>query len=464
MNSSPVYPSRRAFLQASGCGFGMLAFSALAQRALAAEGARSPHFPARARRVLFLFMHGGVSHVDTFDYKPLLQKHDGGKLPFQTAKNVERSTAEGRLLASPWKFRRYGECGHYVSELFPHVAREVDRLCFIHSLHSRGQSHGQAVCMLHTGSDNFVRPSVGAWVTYGLGTENENLPGFVAIAPPRGHGGPRNYGAAFLPSRYQATAIGHSGMPIKNARVDYLQPVDGAAGEAQRRLELVQTLNRRALERDGAEEAIEGAIESFELAFRMQSHMPTVLDLSRETRATQAEYGLDDPATENFGRGCLLARRFLEAGVRYVQLSTPFVWDQHSKLREGHERNARSVDRPIAALLRDLARRGLLEDTLVVWSGEFGRTPVAQGKDGRDHNPQGFTVWMAGAGVKPGFAYGATDEYGYYAVEDKVHMHDFHATLLHLMGLDHTKLTYRYSGRDFRLTDVYGRVVHEIIA
>ena len=313
-------------------------------------------------------------------------------------------------------------------------------------------------------SASSARTSVGAWVAYGLGAENRDLPAFISIAPPKGHGGPRNYGSAFLPASYQATTIGHSTMSIADASIAHLD--SGVPREQQRRqLDLLQEMNRDHLERVEADEQISGVIASFELAFRMQTAVPRVMDLSKETEATQQQYGINDNKTANFGRGCLLARRFAEAGVRYIQVSyKQNGWDQHGNLKSGHETNAAAVDRPIAGLLTDLDQRGLLEDTLVLWGGEFGRTPIVQGSNGRDHNPQGFTVWMAGGGVKGGLTYGSTDEYGYYAVENKVHTHDLHATLLHILGLDHSRLTYRYAGRDFRLTDVHGNVVHEVLA
>jgi hypothetical protein len=465
MTYAPSQPwlSRRRLLQSSACGFGYLAFAGLsAEQTAAAQttlAAKQPHHAPKAKRVIFLFMHGGPSHVDLFDYKPKLQADDGKDLPFKAAPNIG---AKLQLMKSPWKFAQHGQSGLWISELFPSLAKHADDLCVIRSMHSRGQSHGQAVCMLHTGSDNFVRPSVGAWISYGLGTENDRLPAFVSISPPSGHGGPRNYGTAFLPAAYQATTVGRSGK-LGNAQIENLSGT--ATLDAQRRqIDLLQSLNRDHLERAGADAQIEGAIESFELAFRMQETAPDVLDLSREPQHIQEQYGIGTKETDNFGRQCLLARRFAEAGVRYIQVSTGNVWDQHGNLKTGHERNAAQVDQPIAALLADLKARGMLDDTLIVWGGEFGRTPMVQGANGRDHNPQGFTMWLAGGGAKPGIAYGNTDEYGYYAVEDRVHMHDLHATILHLMGLDHERLTYRYAGRDFRLTDVYGNVVHDVIA
>lgn len=454
--------SRRHLLQTSACGFGYLAFAgmqAAAEQAARHPGAAFAHHAPRAKRVIFLFMHGGPSQVDLFDYKPKLQADDGKDLPFKAAPNI---SAKSRLLKSPWKFAQHGQCGQWVSELLPNVAKHVDDLCIVRSMHSRGQSHGQAVCMLHTGTDNFVRPSVGAWVSYGLGTENANLPAFVSISPPGGHGGPRNYGSAFLPASHQATTIGRSGK-LGDGRIANLNG-SGATNEQQRQLELLQSMNREHLAKARQDAQIEGAIESFELAFRMQQTAPAVMDISQESAATQKLYGIGQKATDNFGKQCLLARRMSEAGVRYIQVSTGNVWDQHGDLKNGHERNCKAVDQPISALLTDLKTRGLLDDTLVVWGGEFGRTPIAQGSNGRDHNPQGFCMWLAGGGVKPGIAYGNTDDYGYYAVENRVHMHDLHATLLHLLGINHERLTYRHAGRDFRLTDVYGEVVHDIIA
>ncbi len=456
--------SRRRLLQNTAAGFGYLAFAGLTAEAARAEQAQQatallPHHAPKAKRVIFLFMHGGPSHVDLFDYKPQLQKDDGKELPFAAAPNIG---AKLTLMKSPWKFAQHGQSGLWVSELLPHVAKHVDDLCVIRSLHSRGQSHGQAVCMLHTGTDNFVRPSVGAWVSYGLGSENQNLPGFVSISPPSGHGGPRNYGSAFLPATYQATTVGRSGR-LGDGKVQNLVGGDSLAGQ-RRQLDFLQSLNRDHLAQAGRDEQIEGAIESFELAFRMQETAPGVMDLSAEPQHILEMYGVGQKETDNFAKQCVLARRLAEAGVRYIQVSTGNVWDQHGNLQAGHEKNCREVDQPIAALLTDLKTRGLLDDTLVVWGGEFGRTPIVQGSNGRDHNPQGFTMWMAGGGVKGGLAYGNTDEYGYFAQEDRVHMHDLHATILHLLGLNHERLTYRYAGRDFRLTDVYGQVVHDIIA
>ncbi|QDV49723.1 hypothetical protein Enr17x_17440 [Gimesia fumaroli] len=466
----PLNLSRRQMLKSSACGFGYLAMAGLSsEAALKSQSplqSKTPHFEPRAKRVIFLFMHGGPSQVDTFDYKPRLAKEDGQRLPFKAAKNIEKSSQENlRLMKSPWKFKQRGESGLWISELFDNVAEHADDLCVINSMHTNGQSHGQAVMKLHTGSDSLVRPSVGSWMVYGLGTENNNLPGFISICPSRGHGGVRNFGSAFLPAVYQGTAIGDADTAAREAQIRFL--ANNASSETQQRkqLGLLQAMNERHLKQVKVDQEIEGVINSYELAFRMQSEVPTLMDLTVETKETHELYGINDKTTENFGRQCLMARRFAEAGVRYIEVALGNNrWDQHSGLKSGHERNSRMVDKPIAGLLADLKQRGLLEDTLVVWGGEFGRTPIAQGTNGRDHNPQGYSMWLAGAGVKRGHVHGATDEYGYYATRDKVHIHDLHATLLHLMGMDHKRLTYRYAGRDFRLTDIYGEVVHEILA
>mgnify|MGYP005851040273 CR=1 FL=1 len=463
---------RRQMLRQCAAGFGSVALAALlAEEARAGSGAsdplapKAPHFPPRAKRVIFLFMKGGPSHLDTFDPKPRLSREHGKPLPF--AKPRVQFAETGALLASPWKFRRYGESGLPVSELFPNVAQHVDDLCLIHSLHGTNAAHGGALLMLHTGSDTFVRPSMGSWITYGLGTENQNLPGFVTICPTLAHGGVRNWGSAFLPAAYQGTPLGNASVPSDQAQVRYIRNDRFGQGVQRAQLDLLAELNADHLDRSGPDQALEARLDAFELAFRMQAEMPEAQDLSGESAATLRLYGLDDPVTADFGRQCLLARRLAERGVRFVQVThsdSAVQWDQHSNLKQGHEKNAREVDRPIAALLTDLKARGLLEDTLVLWGGEFGRTPTAQGKDGRDHNPEGFTMWLAGGGVKPGFRYGATDEYGYYAVEDKVHIHDLHATLLHLLGLNHEALTFRHAGRDFRLTDVAGQVAKGILS
>jgi hypothetical protein len=457
--------SRRALLQSTSAGFGGLALAALlgseAQAADNPLAPKAPHFPAKAKRVIFLFMHGGPSHVDTFDHKPLLTRDDGKPLPFAKPRIVSSPT--DNLLASPWKFQQYGQSGTWVSDLFPNVGKCADDLCVINSMHGSNSRHGGALLELHTGSDTFIRPSMGSWITYGLGTENQDLPGFVTICPSLSHGGVNNWSSAFLPAAYQGTPLGASSTPADEVAIPFIQ---GKAPRAIQRLELdlLAEMNRQRLAETGPDAGLEGRIESFELAFRMQAAAPELQDISQETPETLKLYGLDQDTTKNFGRQCLMARRFAERGVRFIQVSHSYKWDQHGDLKSGHTKNAAEVDVPIAGLLQDLKRRDLLKDTLVLWGGEFGRTPAGQGRDGRDHHPHAFSMWMAGGGVKPGITYGKSDDYGYYAVENKVHFHDLHATMLHLLGLDHHKLTYRYAGRDFRLTDVKGEVVREILA
>ena len=468
----PASISRRRMLADSALGFGGLAAATmLAEASAVAEGKQGlassgeGRKPVQAKRVIFLFMKGGPSHIDTFDHKPALNRDAGKELPFDKPRVTFAKT--GKLLASPWKFRPYGESGMMVSDLFPNVAKHVDDLCFLHSVHGTNSAHGGALLKLHCGSDNFVRPSFGAWVNYGLGAENKNLPGFVTICPTLAHGGVKNWGSAFLPAENQGTPIGNASQPAKEAAVKYLLNRQTERKLQRRQLDLLAKMNRNLLEQTGPNAELEGRINSFELAFRMQTEMPVAMDLSAETESTRRLYGIDEPITEDFGRQCLMARRLSERGVRFVQVThsdNNVQWDQHSNLKEGHGKNAKEVDQPIAGLLADLKQRGLLRETLVIWSGEFGRTPTAQGNNGRDHNPEGFTVWMAGGGVKPGFRYGATDEYGYYAAENKMDVHDLHATLLHLLGLDHEKLTYRYAGRDFRLTDIAGNVHTDVVS
>ncbi|VTU02251.1 secreted protein containing duf1501 : Uncharacterized protein OS=Pirellula staleyi (strain ATCC 27377 / DSM 6068 / ICPB 4128) GN=Psta_3102 PE=4 SV=1: DUF1501 [Gemmataceae bacterium] len=458
--------TRRDALRTAANGFGLLALGGLlAREGRAAEsplGVKKPHFAPRAKRVIFLFMHGGPSQVDTFDPKPMLAKFDGKPFPGQKPRVQFADT--GNLLKSPWAFKPGGQSGTQVSDLFPEVRKLADDLSVIRSVHADNSAHGGALLQLHTGSDTFVRPSVGSWVNYGLGTENQNLPGFVTVCPTLGHGGVANWSSAFLPAAYQGTPIGHSGIKCKDAKINDIAG-DTTADRQRLQLDLLDKMNRRHLADAGPDAALEGRINAFELAFRMQAEAPKVTDIGGETKDTLDLYGIGDKLpTDNFGRQCLLARRFAEAGVRFVQVSHSYKWDQHGELRRDHAKNALEVDKPIAGLLTDLKRRGLLKDTLVWWGGEFGRTPTAQGGDGRDHNPHAFSMWLAGGGVKGGFVYGATDEFGYYAAEDKVHMHDLHATILALLGLDHEKLTYRHAGRDFRLTDVKGRVVEELFA
>lgn len=473
MNEDRALKSRRCMLKTTAVGFGQLALSALLASEIRASDsvtlnpltAKQPHFSARAKRIVFLYMKGGPSQVDTFDPKPLLDRDHGKAPPFALPKVT--FAKQGNLLKSPWKFHRYGESGLPVSELFPHVAQHIDELCILRSVHGTNPAHGGALLKLHTGSDQFVRPSLGSWVTYGLGTENENLPAFVTICPTLAHGGVNNWGSAFLPAHCQGTPIGNASVAaaqakVKHIRNDRIDPV-----LQRRQLDLMAAMNESHLHSMARDQALEGRMNSFELAFRMQGELPLVQDLSSETAATKKLYGIDDPVTENFGRQCLMARRFLDRGVRFVQVThsdSEVQWDQHSNLYLGHSKNAAEVDKPIAGFLTDLRSRGLLDDTLVLWGGEFGRTPTAEASDGRDHNPHGFTMWMAGGGVKGGYAYGATDDYGYYAVENKMHIHDLHATILHILGLNHEKLTFRFAGRDFRLTDVAGTVATDILA
>jgi hypothetical protein len=461
--------TRRDLLRASAGGFGQLVLAAIA-----AQGARAanrpaageitspaPHFPPRARRIIFLFMWGGPSHVDLFDPKPRLNADDGKQL---AGKSVGSDKDQmGSLLGSPFRFAQHGESGIWISELFPQLARHADRLCVVRSVHTEGSAHGEALLRLHTGQANLVRPSVGAWVSYGLGSDNENLPAFITISPPRGHGGVQNYGSAFLPALHQGTAIGSAEIPIAKAVVSNLGNQRLKPIEQREQLDLIQSLNRQHLRASGDDQQIEGLIANYELAFRMQSTMPAIMSLNDESNAMLDLYGIGSEPTDNFGRQCLLARKFAERGVRYIQVSTNYTWDHHKKVKEGSITESAKVDRPIAGLLADLAQRGLLEDTLVLWGAEFGRTPMVENGDGRNHHPQAFTMWLAGGGVRGGLTFGATDDFGYRPVENPVHMHDLHATLLYALGLDHERLTYRHAGRDFRLTDVYGNVVQSIL-
>lgn len=470
---TPIY-TRRGVLRAFSLGFGWLAFSSLLRQASGASlgiqptsplAPKTPPLPARAKRVIFLTMRGGPSHVDTFDYKPKLIADTGqpGKKPGT------------KLLGSKWKFNRAGKSGLMISELFPEVAKHADEMCLIRSMQTDLPSHPQAVLSMHTGTSRFIRPSLGAWTTYGLGTINENLPGFVTITPPSDVGGAQNYGNGFLPAIYQGTRIGSSGRAVGEESVRHIDPrMDPAAQRAV--IDLAQSMNREALARERSSPDIEGVIQSYELAYKMQAEMPKVMDLSKESDATKKMYGIGepnpgrgrgggraDPSTEDFGKKCLLARRLVQSGVRFVEI-THGNWDHHNNLENALSASAHAVDQPIGALLTDLKNHGLLKDTLVVWAGEFGRTPHAQGGDGRDHNNKAFTLWMAGGGVKGGTSYGTTDDYGYEAVENKVPIHDLHATILALLGLDHEALTFRHAGRDFRLTDTSGRIIREIMA
>ncbi len=467
--------TRRGMLRDAACGFGMLGLAGLFEQNKAKANnvainpatpleVRSPHFEPRVKRVIFLFMHGGPSSVDTFEHKPYLAKNDGKPLPIKRPLAFD-DEQPGPLMKSPWEFRSGGQSGIMVSDLFPHVRECVDDMCFLHSVVGEGVDHGAALLQTFTGSSTFTRPSLGSWVVYGLGTENQNLPGYITIKPALSHGGSKNWSSAFLPGSFQGTPIGHAGLQISDVQGEPIEYMvnKGLSQEQQRyELDMLHNVNRRHAEMRTPDSRLEARIQSFELAFRMQVQAPEAFEVEKESEATKKLYGLDDPVTADFGWQCLLARRISQRGVRFVQCTHSYKWDQHSDLYNKHTRNAAEVDKPIAALLKDLKAQGMLDDTLVIWAGEFGRTPVSQGGDGRDHNPYGYTIWMAGAGVKKGFRYGATDEIGYHAEVDRMHIHDFHATVLHLMGMDHEKLTYHFSGRDFRLTDVAG-IVHDKI-
>ena len=456
--------NRREMLAQVGNGFGLLALGSMLgqSRSVNAMSLPSPHHLAKAKRIIFLFMHGGPSQIDTFDPKPILTLKNGEAFPGK--KPRVQFSGTGNLLASPWEFSPGGESGIQVSDLFPEVRKHADKLCVIRSMVADNAAHGGAVMQLHTGSDTLVRPSMGSWVSYGLGSENENLPAFVTLSPTYGHGGVQNWSSSFLPGKHQGTPIGRAGQSIEDAGFNDVVNFTRSKNQQRLQLDFLKELNQNHLKSVGPDPALESRIESYELAYRMQTEAPGVTDISKETAETLNLYGIGAEPTNDFGRQCLLARRFAEAGVRFIQCSHSYKWDQHANLQQDHAKNALEVDKPIAGLLEDLDRRGLLEDTLVWWGGEFGRTPTAQGGNGRDHNPHAFTMWLAGGGVKGGTVHGQSDDFGYYVVKDKVHMHDMHATILHLLGLDHERLTYRHAGRDFRLTDVHGRVVKAILS
>jgi hypothetical protein len=469
--SAPAPVSRREMLETCAAGFGALAATALFHTPTSAYAASAPasgplgtHYLGKARSVIFLYMDGGPSQVDTFDPKPRLQEYDGK--PFPMKMEPTQFNSRGLSLGCPWPFDKHGQSGLPVSSLFPHVAQCMDDIAVIRSMTSEFSEHTNANYFIHTGSGLQGRPSIGAWVGYGLGSENANLPGFMVIngglIPP---GGLDNFNSGFLPATFQGSVFKAGPQGMAN-----IQPTEAVNGQQLRKLALTRALDRGLLERAGRLDQLESAIANAELAFRMQATVPELMDLGTETEATRAMYGLNASfaPTRTFGAQCLQARRLVERGVRFIELTCPAVgsdrWDQHGKLRDGHEKNSLAVDQPIAALLKDLKSRGLLDSTLVVWGGEFGRTPFAQGRDGRDHNPFGFSMWMAGGGVKGGTVRGATDEFGYKAVEDITSIHDLHATILHLLGIDHTRLTFRFSGRDIRLTDVHGEVLHSLLA
>ena len=448
--------TRRDLLRTVSAGFGWLALKGMLAGAAESGNplaSKAPHFPARAKRVIFLCMQGGPAHMDTFDYKPQL-----------AADNGKPGVAKGggaKLFGSPFKFDQHGQSGLSISELFPKVAEHADDLCLLRGMHTDIPNHAQAFVQLHTGSAQFVRPSMGAWALYGLGTENENLPGFVTVSPPLQFGAV-NYGSSFLPAVYQGTRLGAQREEGSATGIGNLQNPDLPTALQRKQLDLVQAMNRELLNTTANPE-VEGVIESYELAFRMQGELPKVMDLTKESPATLAMYGVGAGPTNDFGRQCLMARRFAEAGVRFIEVCHG-GWDHHTNLHSRIVASTAGTDQSIAALLTDLKQRGLLKDTIVMWGGEFGRTPDSRKPDGRDHNAKGYTMWLAGGGVKGGLSYGGTDDYGYRAVENPVHVHDLHATLLALLGLDHEKLTYRYAGRDFRLTDVHGNVTKEIFA
>lgn len=476
--------ARRDLLLRSANGFGAVALAALsnewsAQSVRADEVALSgsngtndrgaktlpkTHFASRAKNVVFLYMDGGPSQVDTFDPKPRLARDHGQRIPLNVPVTAERDV--GKIMKSPWKFQQHGDSGIAVSELFPHLSRCADQLCVVRSMVSKFSEHSAANLFLHSGGGQLGRPSLGSWMNYGLGSECQDLPGFVVLSsgmiPPAGEG---CFHHGQLPAQFQASLFKPGSQTVAD-----LPPVNAAARSQDRKWNLLRSINRRTVERLGRHDELEAAISNYELAFRMQTAVPDLVDISSESDVTQKLYGMDSDyePTRTYGRQCLTARRLLERGVRFIELLCPAVdadrWDQHEHLIEGHSRNARAIDQPIAGLLTDLKARGMLKDTLIVWAGEFGRTPMAQGTHGRDHNPFGFSIWLAGAGVRAGTIYGATDEFGYYAVENPVEIHDLHATMLHLMGIDHEKLTIRHSGRDLRLTDVYGSVIHEILS
>ncbi len=468
--------SRRTWLSRMGCGFGSLALADLLARespvasageAMSTDGARAanpfavrqPHFTASAKRVIFLYMPGGPSHVDLLDPKPRLAVDQGKPLPFEKPK-LER-TKTGNLLPSPWKFARHGEAGIEVSELLPGLASRIDDVCVIRSLVADNINHTGAALQMCTGEQAFSRPSMGAWLTYGLGTENQNLPGFVVVCPAAVFQGAQLWASNFLPSAYQGTLVRDLKKPIAN-----LDVAEGGMSRQREKLDALRKLNELHRREREHNSQLDARIASFELAFHMQREAPEAFDLSGESVTMQRLYGIDKPDSELFGRQCLLARRLVERGVRFVQLfDAPAnnAWDHHGGLRENLPKRCRAVDQPIAGLLTDLKARGLLDDTLVVWGGEFGRTPTAEGTDGREHHPFGFSMWMAGGGVRGGMVHGASDEFGWHSVHDKVHVHDLHATILHAMGLNHERLTFRFGGRDYRLTDVHGHVVRPLL-
>ncbi|MGI8990545.1 MAG: DUF1501 domain-containing protein [Bryobacteraceae bacterium] len=482
---APLPANRREFLRNVGSGFGSLAFAAIASEQAARASSlpsaadnplapKQPHFPAKAKRVILLWMQGGPSQADLFDYKPRLKTEAGNQVPFSLNSNTERFDKNARLMPAISDFKQVGQNGMWMSDMLPNLGGKVDELCFLRAMQTDSPAHPGAIRIFQTGSLQFVRPSMGSWVVYGLGTENQNLPGFVVISPMLygDDGSPLHYSNVFLPAIYQGTRLGDARTPVKNSKIGYLGDPSLTPELQRQHLDLIQARNRMDESAMGEDRNIEGLIQSYELAFRMQMKAPEVFDVTKESKATLDLYGIGDEDTDNFGRKCLMARRLAEAGVRYIQV-TDTGWDHHAKIGTLLRKSAKGIDKPLTGLLTDLKARGLLDDTLVIWTGEFGRTPYAQtlmttagasDTAGRDHNPYCWTMFMTGAGVKQGVVLGETDEYAWKAVDGKVHVHDLHATILHLLGLNHEKLTYRYSGRDFRLTDVYGRVVKEVLA
>jgi len=462
--------SRREALRRGACGFGTVALAAIAAQNTSAAtpgplAARQPHFAPKAKRVILLYMDGGPSQVDTFDYKPALQKANGKKIPFEQPGNGKTGNNDSVLFASPWKFSQHGESGLWISGLFPHLAKQADELCLINSMHHETAAHAAGVMLTHTGEFRFNRPSIGSWISYGLGTVSDNLPAFVVLNP-----GDRNetigaYSSSFLPAVYDATMMRNIGG--KGESIDFLRNRRLTQQQQRVQLDFVQQLNRDLRTKREQDSNIDALIESYERAFRMQTAVPEVTSIADESQHTLQLYGLAGKKKSQFGMQCLMARRLAEAGVRFIEVHTG-GWDHHDSLKEKLPDSARKIDQPSAGLIADLRQRGMLDETLIVWGGEFGRTPAVESmKDksfGRDHNGAGFTYWLAGGGSKGGLRYGATDETGWMAQENKVHVHDLHATILHLLGLDHQKLTFRYGGRDYTLTDVDGKVVQSIIA
>ncbi|MEZ6142516.1 MAG: DUF1501 domain-containing protein [Zavarzinella sp.] len=475
---APEFHSRRDFLRTAGNGLGVVALSTLLQESGFAAPATSvdplapkqPHFAGKAKSVIWLFMNGGPSQVDTWDYKPELAKRDGQELP-GFDKNTGFFTGQvGPLMKSPFEFKQHGKSGTWVSSLFPEMAKHVDKMAFIHSCWTDSNNHSPALFKVNTGMARMGFPCLGSWVTYGLGSEGRDLPAFCVMYDTLGRGVPKghsqNWGAGFLPSIFQGTAFKPQGQPIDNLQ----RPKEMLDQHQRAQLDLLKQLNQNQQLGGNLDAELAARIENFELGYRMQMAAPDALDLTKETKETQSLYGLDNPKATHFAKQCLVARRLVERGVRFVQIysggmENDLSWDGHSNIAKNHGRFAAETDQPIAGLLSDLERRGLLDSTLVIWAGEFGRLPIVQkGSGGRDHNPHAFTAWFAGGGVKPGVHHGATDEVGFKAVTDRVSINDFHATILHLLGLDHKKLTFRFNGRDFRLTDVAGNVVEKILA